>query len=34
MSVKVDQVSGVGTVIKPGDFVDAVVAFNIKCPRS
>jgi Flp pilus assembly protein CpaB len=29
MSVKVDQVSGVGTVIKPGDFVDAVVAFNI-----
>ena len=29
MSVKVDQVSGVGTVIKPGDYVDAVVAFNI-----
>jgi Flp pilus assembly protein CpaB len=29
MSVKVDQVSGVGTVIKPGDFVDAIVAFNI-----
>jgi len=29
MSVKVDQVSGIGTVIKPGDYVDAVVAFNI-----
>ena len=30
MSVKVDQVSGVGTVIKTGDYVDALVAFNIK----
>ncbi len=30
MSVKVDQVSGVGTVIKTGDYVDAMVAFNIK----
>ena len=30
MSVKVDQLSGVGTVIKPGDYVDAMVAFNIK----
>ncbi len=29
MSVKVNQVSGVGTVIKPGDYVDAVVAFKI-----
>lgn len=29
MSVRVDQVSGVGTVIKPGDYVDAVVAFRI-----
>jgi pilus assembly protein CpaB len=27
MSVQVDQVSGVGTVIKPGDFVDALVGF-------
>jgi Flp pilus assembly protein CpaB len=30
MAVRVNQVSGVGTVIKTGDFVDAVVAFNIK----
>ena len=30
MSVKVDQLSGVGTVIKTGDYVDAMVAFNIK----
>ena len=30
MSVKVDQVSGVGTIIKPGDYVDAVVAFKIQ----
>jgi Flp pilus assembly protein CpaB len=30
MSLKVDQVSGVGTVIKTGDYVDAMVAFNIK----
>jgi Flp pilus assembly protein CpaB len=30
MSIKVDQVSGVGTVIKTGDYVDALVAFNIK----
>jgi Flp pilus assembly protein CpaB len=30
MSIKVDQLSGVGTVIKPGDYVDAMVAFNIK----
>jgi Flp pilus assembly protein CpaB len=30
MSVKVDQLSGVGTVIKTGDYVDALVAFNIK----
>jgi Flp pilus assembly protein CpaB len=29
MSVKVNQVSGVGTVIKTGDYVDAIVAFNI-----
>jgi Flp pilus assembly protein CpaB len=30
MSVKVDQLSGVGTVIKTGDYVDALVAFNVK----
>jgi pilus assembly protein CpaB len=30
MSVKVDQLSGVGTVIKTGDYVDALAAFNIK----
>lgn len=30
MSVKVNQLSGVGTVIKAGDYVDAVVAFDIK----
>jgi len=30
MAVRVDQVSGVGTVIKQGDYVDAVVAFNIQ----
>jgi Flp pilus assembly protein CpaB len=30
MTVKVDQVSGVGTIIKTGDYVDAMVAFNIK----
>lgn len=30
MAVRVDQVSGVGTVIKPGDYVDAIVAFNIQ----
>jgi pilus assembly protein CpaB len=30
MSIKVDQVSGVGTIVKAGDYVDAVVAFNIK----
>jgi Flp pilus assembly protein CpaB len=29
MSIKVNQVSGVGTVIKPGDYVDALVAFKI-----
>jgi Flp pilus assembly protein CpaB len=29
MSVRVNQVSGVGTVIKAGDYVDAVVAFSI-----
>ena len=28
MSVQVDQVTGVGTVIKPGDYVDAVVGFT------
>jgi Flp pilus assembly protein CpaB len=27
MAVQVDQVTGVGTVIKPGDFVDALVGF-------
>ena len=30
MSVKVDQISGVGTIIKPGDYVDAVVGFEIE----
>lgn len=30
MSIKVDQVSGVGTIVKAGDYVDAIVAFNIK----
>ena len=29
MSVQVDQVSGVGTVIKTGDYVDMVVGFNV-----
>ncbi len=28
MAVQVDQVSGVGTIIKPGDFVDVVTGFN------
>jgi Flp pilus assembly protein CpaB len=29
ISVQVDQVSGVGTVIKTGDYVDMVVGFNV-----
>ena len=29
MAVQVDQVSGVGTVIKTGDYVDMVVGFNV-----
>jgi pilus assembly protein CpaB len=29
ISVQVDQVTGVGTLIQPGDFVDMVVAFNL-----
>jgi Flp pilus assembly protein CpaB len=29
MAVQVDQVSGVGTVIKTGDYVDAVVGFDV-----
>jgi len=29
VSVQVDQVSGVGTVIKTGDYVDMVVGFNV-----
>ena len=28
MAIQVDQISGVGTVVKPGDFVDAVVGFT------
>lgn len=30
MTVRVDQVSGVGTIIKPGDYVDAVIAIDLK----
>ncbi len=30
MAVQVDQVTGVGTVIKTGDYVDMVVSFNVQ----
>ena len=34
MAVQVDQVTGVGTVIKTGDYVDMVVGFNVAVPFS